>query len=187
MVDWLNSLSPFELLLVVLATLFGLSVLAAVVGFVLVRMGMRRPAVIERASRLSERVLRLVKRPLTVVVLDEVLSVLQKGSYTKNISAALVDNHDDLKALVAEKVRADPNVRLIGRLPGYETVVNQVTETTLRVVIDMLGDPRMDDFINDLLRDNIEQIKDAVREDNPWRVGRSTPEDPRAPVTARKP
>jgi len=188
MVDWLNGLSPVELLLVVLATVFGLSVLAAVIGFVLVRMGMRRPAVIERASALSERALTLVKRPLTVVVLDEVLVVLQKGQYTRNISDALQENHDDLKALVAEKVRADPSVRLIGRLPGYDTIVNQVTETTLRVVIDMLGDPRMDELVNDLLRGNIEQIKQAVREhdrEHIFRAGQTKPTGPSAPTRER--
>jgi hypothetical protein len=65
---------------------------------------------------------------------------------------------------VAEKVRRDPNVRLIGRLPGYNTVVSEVSETTLRVLIEMLDDPRMDELISDLLRNNLQQIKRAVRD-----------------------
>jgi hypothetical protein len=183
MVDWLNSLSPVQLLLVTVATVFGLSVVAALLGVILVRLGMHRPKVLARASALSESALRLVKRPLTIVVLDEVMVVLQTGHYTRNISDALVENHDDLKALIAEKVRADPNVRLIGRLPGYDTMISQVTETMLRVVVDMLGDPRMDELISDLLRNNIEQIKQAVRERAPDRVSPPDPPD-RAPQTA---
>lgn len=167
MLDWLNGLSPVQLLLVVLATLFALSVLAAIVGVILVRLGMRRPTVLARASALSESALRLVKRPLTIVVLDEVMVVLKAGHYTKNISDTLVENHDALKALIAEKVRADPNVRLIGRLPGYDTMVSEVTEMMLRVLVDMLGDPRMDELVSDLLRNNIDQIKEAVRARTP--------------------
>ncbi len=164
MSPWLEGLSTLQVLLLVLALIVGTSVAAAVVGALLVRMGMRRPRVVERASGLTERALTLVKRPLTIVVLDEVAAVLQTGHYTRNISEALKENHDELKALVAEKVRHDPNVRLIGRLPGYDMIVNEVSETTLRVLIEMLDDPRTDELISDLLRNNLEQIKQAVRD-----------------------
>ena len=161
--QWLESLSTLQVLLLVVLLVVGGSVLAALVGALLVRMGMRRPTVVERASGLAERVLELVKRPLTIVVLDEVAAVIQTGHYTKNISDALRENHDELKAMVAEKVRQDPNVRLIGRLPGYDTVVSEISETTLRVLIEMHQDPRTDELVNDLLRNNITQIKQAVR------------------------
>ena len=75
-----------------------------------------------------------------------------------------MENHDELVALVAEKVRHDPASRVVSRLPGYEVVVHQVSETTLRVLIEMLGDPRMDELISDLLRNNLDQIKEAVRD-----------------------
>lgn len=163
MSQWIDGLSGLELLLFVLAVIFGLSVAAALVGALLVRMGMRRPWVLRRASTLAEKALGLMKRPLTIVVLDEVAAVIQTGHYTKNISDALVENHDELKELVTEKVSEDPNVRLISRLPGYGTIVGEVTETTLRVLIEMLSDPRTDELINDLLRNNLEQIKVAVR------------------------
>ena len=90
--------------------------------------------------------------------------MIQTGHYTRNISDALIENHDELKRLVAEKVRQDPNVKLIGRIPGYDAVVGEVTETTLRVLIAMLDDPRMDEVVSDLLRNNLQQIKQAVRE-----------------------
>lgn len=175
MSDWL------QVLLLVLAVVVGVSVAAAILGAVLVRLGMRRPTVVARASTLAERGLDLVKRPLTIVVLDEVAAVIKTGNYTKNISDALKENHDELKALVAEKVRHDPNVRLIGRLPGYDTVVGEVTETTLRVVIDMLDDPRTDELISDLLRNNLSQIKQAVRDRAHESVPPPEPPDPVPP------
>jgi hypothetical protein len=178
MSDWLEGLSTLQVLLLVLAVVFGASVGAALLGALLVRMGMRRPAVVERASGLAERALSVVKRPLTIVVLDEVAAVIQTGHYTRNISEALKENHDDLKALVAEKVKQDPNVRLIGRLPGYDAIVGEVTETTLRVLIEMLDDPRTDELISDLLRNNITQIKQAVRDRDHERVAPHAPPDP---------
>jgi hypothetical protein len=175
--DWVDGLGGFQLLLLGLTLIVGLSLLAAIVGAVLVRFGMRRPWVVRRASALVEKALGLVKRPLTIVVLDEVAAVIQTGHYTKNISAALVENHDELKLLVTEKVSQDPNVRLISRLPGYNTVVGEVAETTLRVLIDMLGDPRTDELINDLLRNNLEQIRTAVRAREHENVGPHAPAD----------
>ena len=179
--DWLEGLSTLQVLLLVAAVVVGLAVAAAVAGGLLVRLGMRRPAVVARASTLAESALGLVKRPLTMVVLDEVAAVIQTGHYTRNISAALQENHDQLKAMVAEKVRQDPNVRLIGRLPGYDTIVGEVTESTLRVLIEMLQDPRTDELVRDLLRNNLDQIKLAVRADAHRALPPPAPPDPIPP------
>lgn len=161
---WLDGLSTLQVLLLIITVLFGISLLAVIVGAVLVRLGMRRPWVVRLASRLVMRAVELIKRPLTIVVLDEVAAVIGTGHYTRNISDALVENHEALKTLVAEKVRADPNVRLVKKLPGYDTIVSEVSETTLRVIIEMLGDPRMDEVVSDLLSNNLRQIRLAVRE-----------------------
>lgn len=182
---WLESLSTLQVLLLVVAVIFGASVLAALLGAVLVRSGMRRPAVVEHASGLAERAFGLVKRPLTIVVLDEVAAVIQTGHYTKNISDALRENHDELKALVAEKVREDPNVRLIGRIPGYDAIVSEVSETTLRVLIEMLQDPRTDELVSDLLRNNLTQIKQAVRDRAHEDLASHPPADPAPPRPGR--
>ncbi len=178
---WLEGLSTLQVLLVVVAVIFGGSLLAAFVGALLVRFGMRRPSVVERASGLSIRALELIKRPLTIVVLDEVAAVIQTGHYTKNISEALRENHDELKALVADKVRSDPNVRLVKRLPGYDLIVSEVSESTLRVIIEMLSDPRMDELVSDLLRNNLEQIKLAVRLRQHEEIDEPKPADPIPP------
>jgi hypothetical protein len=183
---WLEGLSTFEVVLLVLGIVFGGSVVSAVVGALLVRMGMHRPWAVRAASRLAFKALEAVKRPLTIVVLDEVVAVIRTGHYTRNISNALEENRAELKALVAEKVRQDPNMRIASRIPGYDTVVSEVSETVLRVVVDMLGDPRMDELVSDLLRNNLEQIRMAVRDRQHEAVGDPAPPDPTAPqVRAR--
>jgi hypothetical protein len=184
MSDWLERLSTLQVLLLTLAVLFGGSLVAALLGALLVRMGMRRPRVVQRASLLAERSLRLVRRPLTIVVLDEVSAVLRTGRYTQNIAAAIAENHDALSALVAEKVREDRHGRFVALLPGYEAVVTEVAETTLRVVVGMLQDPRMDELVNDLLRNNLEQIRVAVRERAHEDVAPPAPADPMPPGAA---
>jgi hypothetical protein len=163
MSDWLSGLSTGQWVLLVIGVLVALTVLSGILTTLLVRLGLHTPWVIRRMNRLSDKAINLVKRPLTVAILDEVADVIRTGHYTQNVSAALVENHDELKALVAEKLRADPNVRLVSRLPLYDRVVREASETTLRVVIEMLADPRMDELVSDLLRNNLEQIKRAVR------------------------
>lgn len=164
MIDWLKDRTVGELVLLALGVFILLNIAAALLTRALVRRGLREPFVIRRLNRLTQWFVDLIKRPITIAVLDEVADVIQTGHYTKNISSALVENHDELVALVAEKVREDPASRVVGRLPGYDAIVGQVSETTLRVLIEMLGDPRMDELVSDLLRNNLQQIKRAVRE-----------------------
>lgn len=175
--DRLESLNAWQLVALIVVVLFFLAIGSALLTAVLVRRGLRTPWAVRRINRLREWVISLVKRPITIMVLDEVADVIQTGHYTQNIAAAVVENHDELKQLVIEKVRQDPNVRLVGRLPGYETVVSEVTETTLRVLVDMLGDPRMDELVSDLLRNNLQQIKRAVRERDHENVPPHVPPD----------
>lgn len=178
MTQWLEDLSTLQVIGLIAAILIAGSILAAIVGAILVRFGMHQPWVLQRASRLNYKLLGLIKRPLTIVVLDEVAAVIQTGKYTKNISDALLENHDELKALVAEKVRQDPNARLLSKLPGYELVVSEASETVLRVLIEMLSDPRMDELVADLLRNNLEQIRQAVRQKDHEAIGDASPPDP---------
>jgi hypothetical protein len=163
-IDWLRSLSVTQFVLVVIGAFLVLSLVSALLTLVLVRRGLHTPWAIRRMNRLTQWAVDLIRRPITIAVLDEVSQVLASGHYTKNISAALVENRDDLVAMVSEKVRNDPSSRVISRVPGFGTIVHQVSETTLRVLIEMLGDPRMDDLVSDLLRNNLDQIKEAVRE-----------------------
>ncbi|WP_323791501.1 hypothetical protein [Nocardioides sp.] len=186
MSQWLEDLTTLQVIGLIVAILLAGSILAAITGAILVRFGKRQPWVLQRASRLIYKLLGPIKRPLTIVVLDEVSAVIQTGKYTKNISDALLENHDELKALVAEKVREDPNARLVSKLPGYERVVGEASETVLRVLIEMLSDPRMDELVADLLRNNLEQIRRAVRQKDHEAIGDAAPADP-IPDSAPRP
>jgi hypothetical protein len=184
-IDWLGDRTPAEIVLLIVGLFIVLAIGAALLTRALVKRGVRPPFLVRRVNRFSEWIVDLVKRPITIAVLDEVADVIQIGHYTKNISAALVENHDELVALVAEKVRNDPSSRVVSRLPGYDAVVAQVSETTLRVLIEMLGDPRMDELVSDMLRNNLEQIKEAVHEREHEEVPPHPPPD-RSPMTGRR-
>jgi hypothetical protein len=141
-----------------------LAVLAAVLGRMLIGRGLREPFVVRAINRASDRVVEVVKRPITIAVLDEVASVLQTGHYTRNIAAALEENRLELKQMVSEKIRDDPTVGRIYLVPFHDRLIEEVSETTLRVILGILADPRTDELVSDLLRDNITQIRRAVRE-----------------------
>ena len=105
-----------------------------------------------------------VKHPITVAVLEEVAAVLQSGHYTRNIAAALAENRQQIKDMVREKLEQD---RLTGRItavPFTDRLVDSVSETTLRVIFSVLDDPRTDELISDLLRENILQMRTQVHE-----------------------
>lgn len=115
-------------------------------------------------NRVAEQVAAAISRPVTLVVLDEVVEVLQQGHYTKNIARALDDNRDKLRALALEKIAADPEMRRFKRVPFVDDLIAATVESVLRVVSDLLNDPRTDEFVADVLRENIEQIRSAVRD-----------------------
>jgi len=143
-----------------------LAVVAAVLGRYLIRRGIREPWVVRLINRASDRVVDVVKRPLTIAVLDEVAAVLQTGHYTRNIAAALEENRQEIKAMVSEKIKQDPTAGHINLLPFHDRIIEETTDTTLRVILEVLADPRTDELVSDMLRDNIQQIRQAVREQN---------------------
>jgi hypothetical protein len=156
-------LSTSSVVLIVLGGLVVLSVIAAFVGKFLVQRGLREPFVVRLINKASERVIVVIKRPITIAVLDEVAEVLQAGHYTRNIASALQENHAELKQMFAEKIKQDPTARRIGLLPFHDRIIDEASETTLRVLLEVLADPRTDELVSDMLRDNITQIRAAVR------------------------
>lgn len=143
-----------------------LAIIGAVVRTMLVRRGIREPFIVRLINRASDRVVTVVKRPITIAVLDEVASVLETGHYTRNIAAALEENRSELKAMVAEKIKDDPSAAAINLVPFHDRIINAASETTLRVILEILADPRTDELVSDMLRDNLTQIRQAVRERN---------------------
>lgn len=149
--------------LLIAALLVLLSVAAAFVGRTLIRRGMREPVIVRMINRTSEHVVSVIKRPITVAVLDEVADVLRSGHYTRNIASALDENHREIKAMITEKLMADPvAARSIGLLPFHERLLQEITEAALRVIQEVLKDPRTDELVSDILRDNINQIRTAI-------------------------
>lgn len=104
-----------------------------------------------------------VKRPVTIAVLDEVAEVLRCGRYTRNIALALEENRVELDAMILELVRSDPQVGKLRYLPFHEDVIRAIANTGFRVLFQALADPRIDELVGDVLRENIHQMRDAVR------------------------
>ncbi|HEX4872926.1 MAG TPA: ion transporter [Nevskiaceae bacterium] len=115
-------------------------------------------------SRMQNAVVEAIKGPITVAVLDEVVDVLIQGHYPRNIARALRENETEIEAMIAEKLRQDPDAGRLRRLPFYDEVVNATTRAAFRVVMEILHDPRTDEIVADLLRENSAQIRASLRE-----------------------
>ena len=116
-------------------------------------------------NRVRDGVVEAIGGAVTLYVLDEVASVLKQGAYTRNIARALAENRAALEDMVVEKVEADPSSRGLRRLPFYDDIVRSVVRATLDVASGILEDPRTEELVSDLLRENLEQIREAVRKD----------------------
>lgn len=156
--------SPLTVVLWIVVGLVVVAIVAGLLGHWLVRRGMREPFVVRLINQARDRVVDAVKQPITVAMLDQVAAVLKTGSYTRNIASALEENREELKQMVTEKIRNDPTAGRIRMLPFHERVIEAASDTTLRVIFEILADPRTDELIADLLRDNLTQLRQAVRE-----------------------
>ena len=113
-------------------------------------------------DRFSKTIVDTISGPVTIAVLEEVAEVLQKGTYTRNIARALDENHRELRAMISDKLRADPRTGRLKRLPFYNDIVASVVDAGLDVVQGVLSDPRTDALVADMLRENITQLREAV-------------------------
>ena len=114
-------------------------------------------------SRIVITVVDTFRFPITVAVLAEVAAVLQAGRYTENLAAALHENEDEIKAMVRETLKDDPLTGRITWMPFHDRVVDTVSETTMRVIYEVLRDPRTEELISDVLRENILQLRSEIR------------------------
>ena len=115
------------------------------------------------AERWSKPIVLAIKTPITVAVLDEVVKVLETGNYPENLARSLSDNRTQLLEIVAEKLREDPQAGRLKRLPFHDEIVHSLIDTAMRVTLAVLADPRIDEFFADVVRDNREQIRQAVQ------------------------
>nr|WP_317495475.1 ion transporter [Haloechinothrix sp. LS1_15] len=115
-------------------------------------------------ERMSRPIVLAIKKPITVAVLDEVVKVLETGNYPQNLARSLDENSRELRTIILEKVRNDPQAGRLKRLPFHDEIVESVVDTTFRVTLDVLTDPRIDAFFAHVVRENREQIRKAVQE-----------------------
>ncbi len=115
-------------------------------------------------NRLKNAVVQSISGAITVAVLERVADVLGKGTYTQNISRALEENQRELRAMIVEKLREDKQAGRLRRLPFYDDIVESVIDAGLRVVEQVLKDPRTDELVADMLRENISQLRTAVQQ-----------------------
>lgn len=160
-------MSTAALALIVVGGAIVLVIVAGAIGRWFWRRGKREPHVVWLINRASAQAIDLIKQPITIAVLDEVADVLRTGQYTRNIASALSENGEQLKAMIAEKIKQDPTTRHISLVPFHDRLLREATETALRVILEVLTDPRTHELVDDVLRDNINQIRQAVREHAP--------------------
>lgn len=114
-------------------------------------------------NRFKDSILRAIGGLVTLAVLMEVSEVLKKGTYTRNVARALEENDAELRAMIADKLKAHPRTRVLNRLPFYGEIVDSVIDTGIGIVHDVLNDPRTDELVADVLRENVDQLRAAVQ------------------------
>jgi len=111
----------------------------------------------------SDPIVDAIKRPITVAVLDEVIDVIQVGTYATNLKAALDENRDELEAMVLDLVRNDPTTGKLRYVPFHDEIVQMVANTVLRIADGALDDPRTTELISDVIRNSATQLRHAIR------------------------
>ncbi|GAA1688695.1 hypothetical protein GCM10009765_42700 [Fodinicola feengrottensis] len=115
-------------------------------------------------ERLSRPIVLAIKKPITVAVLDEVVKVVETGNYPRNLARSLDESREQLRAIVTEKVREDRQAGVFRRLPFHDDVVDGVVDTAMRIILEVLLDPRIDTFFAEVVRENRLQIRHAVQQ-----------------------
>lgn len=115
-------------------------------------------------NRSMGAIVEVIKRPVTMAVLEEVAEVMRVGQYTRNIAAALEENRAELDSMILELIQNDPQIGRVRYLPFHEDIIRGITSTCFRVVFQVLADPRIDELVGDVLRENVRQMRRAVRD-----------------------
>lgn len=113
-------------------------------------------------NRFKNVIVESISSAVTVAVLEEVREVLTRGQYARNIARALEDNQPKLRAMIAEKLAEDPRAGRLQRLPFARDLTASIIDVALRLVEQVLQDPRTDELIADILRENLDQIRASV-------------------------
>jgi voltage-gated potassium channel len=135
-------------------------------------------------NRFRKAIVDSISGTITVAVLNEVAEVLSKGTYMRNISRALEDNQREMRSMILEKLKQDRQTGRLSRLPFYNDIVESVIDAAMRVIEQVLKDPRTDELVADILRENLQQLRAAVEQrEAALHAGLPAPEHGSAPVT----
>ncbi|WP_067864485.1 ion transporter [Nocardia shimofusensis] len=115
-------------------------------------------------GRFVRTIVEVIKRPMTIAVLDEVARVLRTGHYTRNIAAALEENRAEMDEMILEFIKKDPHAGKVRYIPFHDDIIRLIADTTFRIVFQVLADPRTDELVSDMIRENVDQIRGAVRD-----------------------
>lgn len=113
-------------------------------------------------ARLSRPIVLAIKKPVTIAVLDEVVKVLETGNYAANIAHSIHENRGALRNVIVEKVAKDPRIGRLTVVPFHDQMVNTAVDTSMRVTLEVLTDPRIGEFLTEVIRENRQQIRSAV-------------------------
>jgi hypothetical protein len=112
----------------------------------------------------SDPIVNAIKRPITIAVMDEVVAVLNAGTYAKNVRVALEENRSEIEGMVVDLVRQDRAAGRLKLLPFHDAGVTLMTDTILRLVNGILDDPRTTELISDVIAHSADQIRTAIRQ-----------------------
>ncbi|TWG90672.1 hypothetical protein L615_008900000040 [Nocardioides sp. J9] len=115
------------------------------------------------AGRFADTIVDIIRRPVTVAVLDEVIAVVQTGNYAEHVSAAIEQNRAELDALIVELIREDQAAGRLRFVPFHDEIVRLVSDTVFRIMQEGLADPRVHELISDAIRESAVQLRANVR------------------------
>jgi hypothetical protein len=114
-------------------------------------------------KRFADPIVDVIRRPVTVAMLDEVAEVLRKGTYAANVKHAIDENRAEIEAMVLQLVKEDRATRRMRFVPFHDEIVRSSTDTVLRIVDRALEDPRTSELISDIIRNSLVQVREAGR------------------------
>ncbi len=113
--------------------------------------------------RFSDTIVSVIRRPVTVAVMDEVTAVLAAGAHSRNVATALDRNREELDEMIVELVRADPAIGRLRHLPFHAELVRTVSGVVFRMIFQALHDPRTHALIGDVIHESAGQMRREVR------------------------
>lgn len=101
---------------------------------------------------------------MTLRMLDEVEDVIDQGTFTRNLARTMDENRQGIHRIIIDKVRRDPTVGRLRYLPFFNDLVDTMAVVAQRVLIEFLRDPRADGLGKAVLRENIDQLRESIRQ-----------------------